>query len=194
VTPEALAANRDMVRDLNRLLEERLDGGDRRSSEFLASTVGSSPARRRWTTSSSSWRSGWPRCSRCWLVTADQRDELRSRMDALLRDDRLRWDLAQLAATMDELVPGGPGRPLPVPWRRAAVARGALDQIGRIERMDRSRNARGGQRRLRSVAGRPGRGPRPARRAVGAGAAGPPDLARILEEAGYVERDGDGSS
>ena len=30
-------------------------------------------------------------------------------MDALLRDDRLRWDLAQLAATLDQLLPDGLG-------------------------------------------------------------------------------------
>jgi uncharacterized protein with von Willebrand factor type A (vWA) domain len=36
VTPEDLAANREMVRDLNRLLQERLAGGEPDASEFLA--------------------------------------------------------------------------------------------------------------------------------------------------------------
>ena len=30
-------------------------------------------------------------------------------MDALLQDDRLRWDLAQLAANLDQLLPDGLG-------------------------------------------------------------------------------------
>ena len=66
MTPEDLAANREMVRDLNELLRERIGGprtpDARRSSP---STAGSSRARRRSTTSSSSSPSGWRRCSRC---------------------------------------------------------------------------------------------------------------------------------
>ena len=37
-------------------------------------------------------------------LTPEQRQELQEMMDALLQDDRLRWDLAQLAATLDQLL------------------------------------------------------------------------------------------
>ena len=66
MTPEDLAANREMVRDLNGLLRERLGGGEPgRVASSSPSTAGSSRARRPSTTSSSSSPSGWPRCSRC---------------------------------------------------------------------------------------------------------------------------------
>ena len=42
-------------------------------------------------------------------LTPEQRAELESMTDALLRDDRLRWDLAQLAANLDALMPEGLG-------------------------------------------------------------------------------------
>ena len=42
-------------------------------------------------------------------LSADQRQELQDMMDALLQDDRLRWDLAQLAATLGRVVAGGAG-------------------------------------------------------------------------------------
>ena len=42
-------------------------------------------------------------------MSPEQRAELQSMMDALLRDDRLLVDLAQLAANLDLLLPGGLG-------------------------------------------------------------------------------------
>ena len=127
MTPEDLAANREMVRDLNELLARaarRRRPGRRR--EFLAKhgavLPGRPDARRH---HRAARRSGWPRCSRCMRsMTPEQRAELQSMMDALLRDDRLRWDLAQLAANLDQLLPGGLGRPGTVRGRRAARARG----------------------------------------------------------------------
>ncbi|MFI5226101.1 MAG: hypothetical protein ACHQ3P_05450, partial [Candidatus Limnocylindrales bacterium] len=109
-TPEDLAANREMVRDLNRLLQERLSGGDPDASEFLAKHGRFFPGAQtvddiieqlaeRMAAMQSLLQS----------MTPEQRAELQDAMDALLRDDRLRWDLAQLAATMDQLLPGGRG-------------------------------------------------------------------------------------
>ena len=54
MSPEALAANRAMVRELNQLLQERLDGGEPDASASLAATATFFPGARRWTTSSSS--------------------------------------------------------------------------------------------------------------------------------------------
>ena len=42
-------------------------------------------------------------------LSPEARSELAELVDALLRDDRLRWDLARLAATLDRLIPGGLG-------------------------------------------------------------------------------------
>src|SRR4051794_414767 len=112
-TPEDLEANRDMVRDLNSLLEERLDGREPSQDavdDFLAKHGRFFPGARtldeiveqltqRMAAMQSLLRS----------MTPQQRAELQSMMDALLRDDRLRWDLARLASNMDQLMPDGLG-------------------------------------------------------------------------------------
>ena len=65
VTPESLAANREMVRELNALLQERLAGGEPDVSEFLSrygsALPGRQDARRH---HRAARRSGWRRCSR----------------------------------------------------------------------------------------------------------------------------------
>jgi uncharacterized protein with von Willebrand factor type A (vWA) domain len=112
-TPEDLAANREMVRDLNSLLEERLEGREPSQDDvddFLSKHGRFFPGARtlddiveqltqRMAAMQSLLRS----------MTPAQRAELQSMMDALLRDDRLRWDLARLASNMDQLMPDGLG-------------------------------------------------------------------------------------
>ena len=51
-------------------------------------------------------------------------------MDALLRDDRLRWDLAQLAATLDQLLPDGLGQRFDFQGGEQLSLQGALAQLG----------------------------------------------------------------
>ena len=58
-------------------------------------------------------------------------------MDALLRDDRLRWDLAQLAATLDQLLPEGLGQRYEFRGTDELSLTGALEQLGRLNRLDR---------------------------------------------------------
>jgi uncharacterized protein with von Willebrand factor type A (vWA) domain len=137
ITPEDLAANREMVRDLNQLLQERLAGGDPDASEFLAKHGRFFPGARnlddiveqlaeRMAAMQSLLRS----------MTPEQRAELEEMMDALLRDDRLRWDLAQLAATMDQLMPGGLGDRFRFAGDEPLGLEGALEQIGRLQTLD----------------------------------------------------------
>ena len=137
ITPEDLAANREMVRDLNQLLQERLAGRDPDASEFLAKHGRFFPGAKdlddiieqlaeRMAAMQSLLRS----------MTPEQRAELQDMMDALLRDDRLRWDLAQLAATMDQLMPGGLGDRFRFGGDEALGLEGALEQIGRLQALD----------------------------------------------------------
>jgi uncharacterized protein with von Willebrand factor type A (vWA) domain len=136
-TPEELAANREMVRDLNRLLEERLAGGDPDPSEFLAKHGGFFPGARtlddiieqlaeRMAALQSLLRS----------MSPEQRAELQDAMDALLRDDRLRWDLAQLAAILDQLLPGGLGERFRFGGDEPLGLDGALEQMGNLQALD----------------------------------------------------------
>ncbi|HEU5205324.1 MAG TPA: hypothetical protein VFU17_13620, partial [Candidatus Limnocylindrales bacterium] len=137
ITPEDLAANREMVRDLNELLRERMAGNDPDASEFLARHGRFFPGARtlddvieqladRMAAMQSLLRS----------LTPEQRAELESMTDALLRDDRLRWDLAQLAANLDALMPEGLGDRYRFGGDQPLGLEGALEQIGRLQALD----------------------------------------------------------
>ena len=144
ITAEDLAANREMVRDLNQLLQERLAGRDPDASDFLAKHGRFFPGAQdlddiieqlaqRMAAMQSLLRS----------MTPEQRAELQEMTDALLRDDRLRWDLAQLAATMDQLVPGGLGDRFRFGGDEPLGLEGALEQIGRLQDLDALEDALG---------------------------------------------------
>ncbi|HLQ47579.1 MAG TPA: VWA domain-containing protein [Candidatus Dormibacteraeota bacterium] len=146
-TPEDLQANRDMVRDLNSLLEERLEGREPSQSdvdEFLANHGRFFPGARtlddivaqlteRMAAMQSLLRS----------MSPQQRAELQSMMDALLRDDRLRWDLARLASNMDQLMPDGLGEGYEFSGDEPLGLEPALDQIGRLQALDSLEDALG---------------------------------------------------
>jgi uncharacterized protein with von Willebrand factor type A (vWA) domain len=195
MTPDDLSANREMVRDLNQLLQQRLDGRDPDASEFLAKHGRFFPGARnlddiieqlaeRMAAMQSLLRS----------MSPEQRAELQSMMDALLRDDRLRWDLAQLAATLDQVMPGGLGERLRFSGSEPLGLEGALQQIGRLQAMDALRD---------QLEGIDGRGfpdlaaiDREQLRDLVDDAAvhdldALDDLARQLERAGYLERQGE---
>ena len=74
-------------------------------------------------------------------MTPEQRAELQSMMEALLRDDRLLIDLAQLASNLDLLLPGGLGERVPFQGDEPLGLDGALAQIGRLQAMDRLEDA-----------------------------------------------------
>jgi uncharacterized protein with von Willebrand factor type A (vWA) domain len=136
--PEDLAANREMVRDLNELIRERIGGAEPDVREFLAKHGRFFPGARtfddiidqlaaRMAAMQSLLRS----------MTPEQRAELESMMDALLQDDRLRVDLAQLASNLDLLLPGGLGDRVPFGGDEPLGLEGALAQIERLAAMDR---------------------------------------------------------
>ncbi len=140
--PEDLAANREMVRDLNELIRERIGGGDPDASAFLTKHGQFFPGARtfddiidqlaqRMAAMQSLLRS----------MSPQQRAELQSMMEALLRDDRLLLDLAQLASNLDLLLPGGLGERVPFAGDEPLGLDGALAQIGRLQAMDRLEDA-----------------------------------------------------
>ena len=195
-TPEELQANREMVRDLNSLLEERLEGrepGQDEVDEFLSKHGGFFPGARtlddiveqltqRMAAMQSLLRS----------MTPQQRAELQSMMDALLRDDRLRWDLARLASNMDQLMPDGLGEGYDLSGEEGLGLEPALEQIGRLQAMDALEDALAGvespgdlasvdREQLADLVGDE------AVRDLDA----LDDLAKRLEEAGYLTRRGE---
>ncbi len=196
MTPEDLAPQRDMVRDLNKLLEQRLSGNEpsrRDIGEFLAKHGQFFPGAEtlddiieqlaeRMAAVQSLLRS----------LSPEQRAELQSTIDALLRDDRLRWDLAQLGANLDQLLPGGLGERVRFGGDQPMGLEGALEQLERLSAMDALEAALEGvetpgdltaldRSEVRDLMGDD------AVRDLNA----LDDLAKVLEEAGYLERHGE---
>ena len=173
MTPEDLAANREMVRDLNELMRQRIAGFEPDVREFLAKHGDFFPGARtfddildqlaeRMAAMQSLLRS----------MTPEQRAELGSMMDALLRDDRLRWTSPSSRPTSTCCCPVGWGR-MPFSGDQPLGFDGALAQIARLQAMDRLQDALVGHRgpgRPRGARSRRGRatcsateGPRPRR-------------------------------
>ncbi|CAN5624211.1 VWA domain-containing protein [soil metagenome] len=136
-TPEDLAENRQMVRELNRLLGERLAGGDSDASEFLARHGQFFPGAKTLddVIEQLAARMGAMQ-SLLASMSTEQRSELQQMMDSLLRDDRLRWDLAQLASTLDQLLPDGLGRQYDFAGSEALSLDGALAELERLDRLE----------------------------------------------------------
>jgi uncharacterized protein with von Willebrand factor type A (vWA) domain len=194
--PEDLQPQREMVQDLNRLLEQRASGAEPSQAqvdEFLARHGAFFPGARtldevieqladRMAAMQSLMRS----------LTPEQRAELQDTLDALLRDDRLKWDLAQLAANLDQVLPGGLGERVRFTGDEPLGLDAALRQLERLQALDALEAQLDG-------AGGPGDLGAIDRREVGE-LLGPDaardldaleDLADRLEQAGYLERDGD---
>ena len=193
MTPEDLAANRDMVKDLNDLMRQRIGGFEPDVRAFLAKHGAFFPGAHtfddildqlaeRMAAMQSLLRS----------MTPEQRAELESMMDALLRDDRLLVDLAQLASNLDLLLPGGLGERVPFSGDQPLGFDGALSQIARLQAMDRLQDALSDiegpedlaaldRAEVRDLLGDEGVRDLDAL----------DDLARRLEAAGYLTRQGD---
>jgi uncharacterized protein with von Willebrand factor type A (vWA) domain len=138
--PEDLDAQRAMVRDLNTLLARRLAGDEPAQAdvdEFLRDHGALFPGAEtlddvieqladRMSAMQSLLQS----------LSPAQRAELQDTIDALLRDDRLRWDLARLAASLDQLLPGGLGEPMPFAGDRRLGLESALETIEQLQALE----------------------------------------------------------
>jgi uncharacterized protein with von Willebrand factor type A (vWA) domain len=193
LSPEDLAANREMVRDLNQLLEERLAGREPDVDEFLAKHGRFFPGARtlddiieqlseRMAAMQSLLRS----------LSPEQRAELQGMLDAVLRDDRLRWDLARLAGTLDQLLPGGLGERMGFWGDESLGLEAALSQIANLQAMDSMEAQLDAAMSPGDLAGIDRE---ELARLAGEDSARDLDaldrIARSLEEAGYLARDGD---
>ena len=107
MTPEQMAAIREMVRDLNQMLRDKAEGREPKFEEFKEKHGQFFPPdinsldelleylARQMAAMDSLMQS----------MSGEQRGQLQDMMDAMLRDDRLKWELAQLAANLQELMP-----------------------------------------------------------------------------------------
>jgi uncharacterized protein with von Willebrand factor type A (vWA) domain len=105
--PEDLQQLREMIRDLNQMLQEKLRGGNPdfqafkdKHGHFFPPDVNSLDELIEHLQQSTAQMQ-----SLLDSLSPEMRGQLQQIMDELLRDDRIKWDLAQLAANLDRLLP-----------------------------------------------------------------------------------------
>ncbi|MBI4283964.1 MAG: VWA domain-containing protein [Chloroflexi bacterium] len=139
ITPEALQQIQQMVRDLNQLLSQRLRGEEPDLQDFMKK-----------------WGQFFPEGienldqlaehlqsqmammeSLLKSMTPEMRQQLQDMMNALLRDNRLTWDLMQLAANLDKLHPRQQSsESFPFAGDEPLTMREALDLMGDMNSID----------------------------------------------------------
>jgi uncharacterized protein with von Willebrand factor type A (vWA) domain len=196
VTPEELSGVRDMVRDLNQLLEKHAEGTDTQADfeSFMAQHGQFFPPGIETLDQliDHLHRQASQMASLLASLSPEMRAELESMMDELLRDDRLRWDMARLAGNLQALRPDQAfGEPYPFEGDEPMGLPEAMAAIDRQQRYDTMEEQLVGARDpdglaridpdlLRDLAGDDATEDLAQLR----------ELTRALEEAGYLERDG----
>jgi uncharacterized protein with von Willebrand factor type A (vWA) domain len=197
VSPEDLDGVRAMVRDLNRLLEKHASGADTRSdfAAFMAAHGRLFPPGIETVDQliDHLHRQASQMASLMASLSPEMRAELQQMMDELLRDDRLRWDMARLAGTLQALRPDRPfGEPYPFSGDEPLglpEAMAAIDRQQRFDAMEEELLAARDPDALEQI------DPEALRDLGGDDATGDLEqlqaLTRALQEAGYLERGDD---
>jgi uncharacterized protein with von Willebrand factor type A (vWA) domain len=196
LTPDDLDGVRQMVRDLNSLLEKHASGADTRADfdAFMAQHGRYFPPGIANVDQliEHLHRQASQMASLLASMSPQMREELRQLMDDLLRDDRLRWDMARLAGTLQALRPDQPfGEPYPFSGDEPMGLADALAAVDRQQQYDSlekellaARDPDSLERLdtdlLKDLAGDEAEDDLERLR----------ELTRALEEAGYLERDG----
>jgi uncharacterized protein with von Willebrand factor type A (vWA) domain len=190
MTPEDLQRMRDMVRDLNTMLEAKQQGRDPKFDEFMQKHGDFFPGvnsleelMQQLAQRQSQMQSLMD------SMSGEQRGQLQGMLDSLFQDDRLKWDLARLAANLQQMMPGRPGR-YPFSGDDPLSLQDALQMMQQLQQMDQLerqlRQARDG--RLDSL------DPSLAEQVLGPQARDQVDqlkqLTKMLEDAGYIRRRG----
>lgn len=192
MTPEDLQGVRDMVRDLNKMLQEKARGGNPDFQGFMQKHGRYFPPginnleglmellQRRMAQAQSLLQS----------MTPEMRQSLQSLMDNLLRDDRLKWELAQMGALLQQLHPMDPAQ-YPFQGDEPLALSEAMRLMGQLQDMDqleqglkeaqRSYDLNGiDSEKVQELLGEDARDQLEQLK----------NLARLLEDAGYVQRKG----
>jgi uncharacterized protein with von Willebrand factor type A (vWA) domain len=196
LSPDDLDGVRQMVRDLNALLEKHASGADTRADfdAFMARHGGYFPPGIENVDQliDHLHRQASQMASLLASMSPEMRSELQQLMDDLLRDDRLRWDMARLAGNLQSLRPQSQfGEPYPFSGDEPMGLVDALAAVDRQQQYDALEEELLGAREpdaleridetlLRDLAGDDATDDLDQLR----------DLTRALEEAGYLEREG----
>ena len=195
LTPQDMQAMREMVRDLNKMLQERMQGGNPdfqgfmdKHGRFFPPGINSleeliEHLQRRNAQMQSMLNSMAP----------EMRQSLQQMMNDLLQDDRLRWDMMQLAANLEQLLPMRQFQNrYPFSGEESLTMEEAMQLMDRLQQMDElERELRGARNadalqnvdaeKLRDLAGDEAVRQLEQLR----------QLMKILEDNGYLEKKGD---
>ena len=106
MTPEDLARTREMVRDLNQMLEDRIQGREPRFNEFMDKYGDMFPGVQNLDQLLEQLAARMQAmASLMQSMSPEMRQQLQDMMDNLIGDDRLRADLMRLAANLSQLLP-----------------------------------------------------------------------------------------
>ena len=192
MTPEDLKGIRDMVRDLNKMLQEKARGGEpdfhgfmKKHGRYFPPGINSleelmDHLQKRMAQMQSLMQS----------MTPQMRESLQNLMDSMLRDDRLKWELAQMGALLHQLHPMEAGQ-YPFQGDEPLALSEAMRLMGQLQDMDQlERELKSAQRSsdLENI------DPEKLRELMGEDAHQQleqlKDLLKLLEDAGYVEKKG----
>ncbi|MPZ48599.1 MAG: VWA domain-containing protein [Dehalococcoidia bacterium] len=140
LTPEDLAPVREMIKELNKLLSKHLSGQDtdRDFRDFMDRFGHMFPPEIEDIDDLVEYmqRQAAQMASLMKSLSDDQRSELQQMMEQLLRDDRLAWDLAQMAGLIEAITGEPLGRQFPFAGDTPLGLDEAMDLFGRLGDFD----------------------------------------------------------
>jgi uncharacterized protein with von Willebrand factor type A (vWA) domain len=194
MTPEDLARTRDMVRDLNQMLEDRIQGREPKFNEFMDKYGDMFPGVQNLDELMEQLAGRMAAMNALMQsMSPEMRDQLQGMMEGLLGDDRLRVDMMRLAANMAQLMPMDmQGQGMPFSGDQPLSLMEAMAMMERIQGMN-ELEAR--MQAAQSGAGIDSIDPDQVRELMDAETAAQLErlqsLTKMLEDAGYIQRKGD---
>lgn len=193
LTPDDLRRIREMVRDLNRMLRDTMRGREPAFQEFMEKHGAFFPGVQSFEELMEHLAQRMAQMqSLLESMSPEMRQQLQDTLDALLRDDRLRWDMAELMANLEQLMPNrASGTRYPFRGDEPLTLGQALELMDRLQRMDRL------ERQLREAQGHgqldqidPGEVSELLGDEARRNLEQLREMLRVLEEAGYIQRRG----
>ncbi len=194
ITPEQMKDTREMIQELNQMLQDKAQGKEPKFQQFMQKYGNFFPPginslddlikhlQRQMARMQSLLNS----------MSPEQRRQLESMMNAMLRDDRMRLDLARLAANLEQLYPmrNPMGQRYPFQGDESLGLGEAMDLMSNLQEMDML------EKDLKDVQyGNKGLGqidPEKVRELMGDEAAAQieqlSEMSQVLEDAGYIEK------
>jgi uncharacterized protein with von Willebrand factor type A (vWA) domain len=193
ITPEDLARSREMVRDLNQMLEDRMQGKEPKFEEFMQKYGDMFPGVNSLDELLAQLAHRMAAMQAMMdSLSPEMREQLQQMMDQLIGDDRLRADLARLAGNLSQIFPDMPGRRYPFQGDEPLSMLEAMGMMERLQMMDeleaqlRAAQQGEGLEDIDAERMRQALGPEEAAQLERL-----QQITKMLEEAGYIQKKGD---